>query len=130
MKAEDLGTVARRHTVRLLLQFGSTVTGHEHPHSDVDLGVLFERMPGSLMAEAEVSADLQPLYPGREIDLAVLNRADPLLLQQALARARLLFGSSRDLAELRMYAFKRYVDHRRFLDMERAYVRGRVGAGR
>jgi len=32
-------------------------------------------------------------------------------------------ASPRRLAELKIYAFKRYQDHRRFLDMEREHVR-------
>jgi predicted nucleotidyltransferase len=114
----------------VLIQFGSTATGHMHVRSDVDLGAWFERAPGSLMSEAEVAADLQPHFPGREVDLAVLNHADPLFLKQVFERSRVLFGTPSDVAELRLYAFKRYVDHRRFLDMERAYVRRKVGAER
>jgi predicted nucleotidyltransferase len=34
--------IARRHGVRLLLQYGSTVSGRTHAHSDVDVGVMFE----------------------------------------------------------------------------------------
>jgi hypothetical protein len=34
----------------------------------------------------------------------------------------LLHGSPRRLHELKMYAFKRYQDHRRYLAMERDYV--------
>lgn len=66
---------------------------------------------------------LQRLFPGREVDLVVLNRADPLLLKQVLEGCRLLIGSPRQLAELKIYAFRRYQDHRRFLAMERAHVR-------
>jgi hypothetical protein len=39
-------------------------------------------------------------------------------------RCRLLSGSSRRFAEFRIHAFKRYQDHRRYLGLERAYVRG------
>jgi hypothetical protein len=34
----------------------------------------------------------------------------------------LLFGAPRDLHALKMYAFKRYQDHRPYLAMERTYV--------
>ena len=62
------------------------------------------------------------------MDLAVLNHADPLLLKQVVDGCRLLYGAPRALSELRMYAFKRYQDHRRFLAMERDYVRRKVAA--
>jgi len=115
--------VARRHGTALILQFGSTVDGAVHDRSDVDVGVLFDRKRPGLEELAEVHADLQRLFPGQEVDLAVLDRADPLFLHQVLGRCRLLAGSPRRLAELKIYAFKRYQDHRRFLDMEREHVR-------
>jgi hypothetical protein len=33
-----------------------------------------------------------------------------------------VYGDPRALEELKIYAFKRYQDHRRFFAMERAYV--------
>jgi predicted nucleotidyltransferase len=122
MNAPHLGDAARKHGIVLLLQFGSSVTGRVHPSSDVDLGVLLERMPASLDAQLELTADLQALVSGREVDVALLNHADPLFLKQVLEHCRRLSGSPRRLEELKLYAFRRYQDHRRFLDMERRYV--------
>jgi len=69
---------------------------------------------------------------GREVDLALLNHADPLFLKKILERCRLLFGSPQALAELRLHAFRRHQDHRWFLALERPYVRRVLGrmAGR
>jgi predicted nucleotidyltransferase len=123
MDVPSLPEIAGRHQVRLLLQHGSTVSGQVHPNSDLDIAVLFENGHESLSGVAALSTDLQGLYPGREIDLAVINHADPLFLKKILERCELLYGSTRVLAELRMYAFKRYQDHRRFLALEQSYVR-------
>ena len=70
-----------------------------------------------------VLQDLQSLFPGREVDLAVLNHADPLFLKKVTERCQLLTGSPARLQRLQLYAFKRYQDHRRFLALERDYVR-------
>jgi predicted nucleotidyltransferase len=123
MDMPSLPEIAVRRRVRLLLQHGSTVSGQAHPNSDLDIAVLFEDGQESLPAVAAISTDLQGLYPGREIDLAVINHADPLFLEKILERCELLFGSARVLAELRMYAFRRYQDHRRFLALDQSYVR-------
>jgi predicted nucleotidyltransferase len=119
---DKLSAVAHTHGMRLLLQFGSSVTGRLHPQSDMDLAVLLDRAPTSLSAYADLIADLQALFPSCEVDVALVNRADPLFLKKITENCRLIYGSSRQLHELKIYAFKRHQDHRRYLMMERAYV--------
>jgi predicted nucleotidyltransferase len=123
-------SLARKHGIRLLLQFGSTISGHVHVRSDVDVAVLLERAPASLHEYGALATDLQDCFPGRELDLAIVNRANPLFLKQIVDGSRLLYGSPRVFAELRMYAFKRYQDRRRFLAMEREHVRRTIAAAR
>ena len=83
MEARSLEEIGRAHGVVLLLQFGSTVSGRrQHPRSDVDLAVLLHSPSPSLTTLSELSSDLRPFYPGREIDLAVINRADPFFLKK------------------------------------------------
>ena len=57
-------------------------------------------------------------HAGSDLDLAVLLNHAP-----ASADAYLALAALRDL---RLYGFKRYQDHRRFLAMERDYVRRKV----
>ena len=122
------GDIARRHGLALVVQFGSTVSGTVHEKSDVDVAVLFDRAPPGFAELADITHELQSLFPGRELDLAVLDRADPLFLKQVFDRSRLLAGSPRRYAEMKIYAFRRYQDHRRYLALEREYVR-RATAG-
>jgi predicted nucleotidyltransferase len=120
--------VARRHGIELLLQFGSTVTGKSHARSDLDLGVLLQRVPDSMPEYGALVSDLQSLVADRDVDIAIVNHADPLFLKRIIDGSRLIYGAQARLQELRIYAFKRYQDHRRFLDMEREYVRRAVAA--
>ena len=122
MDKTRLPEIARQHGIVLLLLYGSAVSGPTHARSDVDVAVLLDRSTVPFRSWAELAADLQDLWPGREVDLAFLNRADPLFLRKIMERCRLLYGAPRRLAELKMYAFKRYQDHRRYLALERAYV--------
>ncbi len=128
MDPQRVEAIARKHGIMLLLQFGSSVTGRLHPGSDVDLGVLVERMPDSFSAHADLIGDLQTLVPDREVDVALLNHADPLFLKRITDQCALVFGSPRRLEALKLYAFKRYQDHRRYLDMEREYVDRAIAA--
>ena len=130
MDLERLEGIAQRHGIRLLLQFGSSAEGRIHARSDVDLGVLVECVPESFEAEADLIGDLQSLVPDRDVDVAIINRADPLFLHRITEHAVLLYGSPRRLAELKIYAFKRHQDHRRYFDMEREFVARRLHAAR
>ncbi len=123
-------SLAARHGIVLLLQFGSTVTGKTHPESDLDLAALLGRASVSLKEQIALQGDLESLHPGRPVDLVLLDVADPLLLKKVTETCRLLYGSPRKLHELKILAFKRYQDHRRFLDMERAYVQRMTAASR
>jgi predicted nucleotidyltransferase len=114
---DHLSAVCRTRGIRLILQFGSTVSGRSHPASDIDLAVLLARRPASLDEQVDLVADLQSPLPGREVDVALINGADPLFLKKITEQCRLLYGSPRALSELKIYAFKRYQDHRPFLAM-------------
>jgi len=118
MAGTELDQIAQRHGIRLLLQFGSTVSGQVHERSDVDLGVLL----------GDLDHDLHALFPGRKLDLAILNRADPLFLKQVTDNCRLLHGSEAELRRLKLYAFKRYQDHRKYLDLECRFVSQAIAA--
>jgi predicted nucleotidyltransferase len=128
MDRQQLATVAQKHGIVLAIQFGSSVSGRIHPGSDVDVAVLLERVPESLQAQADLCADLQALVPGRDVDVALINRADPLFLKKMTEDCRLLYGPAARLYELKIYAFKRYQDHRRFLAMEQQYLARKVAA--
>ena len=123
-----LDEIARQHGIELILLFGSSVSGSVHPRSDVDLAVLLDRPSLPLREHAELAGELQRLFPDREVDLAVINRADPLFLKKITERCRLVYGSPRRLAELKLYAFRRYQDHRKYLTLERLYVTRTLGA--
>jgi uncharacterized protein len=114
--------LAMRHRIRLILQFGSTVTGAVHSRSDIDIAILLRDGDVSFETLGEIDEALQQCFSDYEIDLAIINRADPLFLKKIMEQCRLLYGSIRDLQELKIYAFKRYQDHRRFLDLERQYA--------
>ncbi len=94
MSNHEVERLAETFGIRLRLQFGSTVTGQVHPRSDVDLAVLLEHAPVGLEALGRLVHELQRLFPDHEVDLAVLNHADPLFLKKVTERCRLLFAST------------------------------------
>jgi predicted nucleotidyltransferase len=129
MDCPPLDSIARQHGALLVLQHGSTVAGTAHRGSDFDVAILLDHFP-TTEAYLSLIADLQAAFPGRELDVVLLNRADPLLLKRVTERCVLLYGSAARLRDLKLYAFKRYQDHRRYLAFEREYVRRKVASAR
>ena len=128
MDANEVARIAEAHGVVLLLQFGSSVTGKDHARSDLDLAALLDPPRLSLRDRAALLHDLQTLFPDREVDLAVVNHADPLFLKKIMESCRLLYGDPRRLQRLKIYAFKRYHDHGKYFEMERRYVARNLAA--
>lgn len=122
--SEKLAEATRRHGIRLLVAFGSHVTGRTHRASDLDVAVVLE---GADEADTvELWADLQAAFPGREVDIVWLHRSCPLLAWEALRRARLLVGDPRDLVRYRTYAWRRFVEYAPFFELEARSVRRRL----
>jgi len=119
---EDLKDIAQKHGIVLVLKFGSSVTGRMHLRSDVDLAILLDRSTITLQEHAELLQSLQPLFPDRELDLALINHADPLFLKKITDNCELLLGPPERLQALKLYAFKRYQDHRRYFELERQFA--------
>src|SRR5437016_658919 len=65
-----LAALCRRHHIRRLSLFGSTLKGTARPNSDVDLLVEFEpTAKPSLLTMAEIELELSTLLEGRRVDL-------------------------------------------------------------
>jgi predicted nucleotidyltransferase len=67
---EALGELCRRHRIKRLSLFGSTLKGTARSDSDIDLLVEFERgaIPG-LLGMARIEIELSELLGGKKVDL-------------------------------------------------------------
>lgn len=102
--------------VRLVVVFGSAARGSDRPDSDLDVAVLFDGgvpLPGEAAApfDARREAAARALRAGREIDLVVLDEADPLLLREVALDGRPVYEQEPGaFEEFRLRAIKRYLD--------------------
>lgn len=122
IQLRQLEQLASRYQLDLVILFGSIVSGREHAGSDLDIAVRHAVQIMPYKEYADLSRDLHETFPGRKVDLSFINHADPLFLKKITENCRLLYGDPAKLRDLKLYAFKRYQDHRRFLDMERDFV--------
>jgi len=114
--------IAKKYKIKLLLMFGSQVNKKTHRLSDFDIGVLFEKNQFSFEKYSRLLNGLQEIFPEKEIDLAIINNADPLFLAKILENCQLFFGKKRDLNELKLYSFHQFCDYQKYFNLEEKFA--------
>lgn len=117
-KEQKLNTakITKKHKLKLVIIFGSFASGKNRKDSDLDLGVISEKEI-SFEKQIVLTNELSQIFK-KNIDLSVLNRANPLLLFEASRNAILLYGSQKDFFEFRLRAFHAYNDYQPFFKLE------------
>ncbi len=125
----QLKSIAKRYGLRLMILFGSQVSGYIHPESDVDIAVWTER-PLSAAQRTQLWIDLSNRFQS-EIDLTVLNHAEPLLLHQVATSGRLLYEDRHGAwLDFKGYAFRYYQDSKKLRDDLTRYLRRELRGAR
>lgn len=92
--APRLDDFCRRHRIRRLSLFGSTLRGTALPDSDVDLLVEFEsgQEPG-LIALSAMELELSAFFDGRKIDLRTANDLSHYFREEVQRTAELRYAA-------------------------------------
>ena len=120
---ETLPEVCERFGVTLVVMFGSRTKGTARPDSDVDMGVWLA-VP-NITAERELDLIRALVLATREgnLDVVVLNHADPLLGYHVVRDGVLLYEREPGAFDwYKLCAWKRYLDTEKFRQLESEYV--------
>lgn len=95
---------------------GSVATGTTRKDSDADIAVLLQEKPAdSIETTLAIHEAIRGLFPERELDVAILNEASPLLRQIVASTGMLLYARSPDdtlrfeLRAMHDYEYSRHV---------------------
>lgn len=115
-QTEAVAAVAQASGIDLVILFGSAARGRLKAESDVDIAVRFAAGRPGFEAEASVASQLQAvLNAPRELDLAVLNQASPMLLAEVAGDGIPLFTSSSEAwPRFWIYARRRFEDTEKY----------------
>src|SRR5512139_2557306 len=107
---EKLAPLFKERDLRLILLFGSALTGAVHKKSDIDLAFLFDR-PVDILS---ITNSVIRLLHTDKVDVIDLKHASPLLKYSVAEKGRLLYEKSPGMFfEFYSLAFKEYVDTRK-----------------
>jgi predicted nucleotidyltransferase len=110
---EVLKPIVQKFGIRLIVLFGSVVRGATHAESDIDLGVLTSR-PLTFNQRLKLWGALSPLF-NIEVDLVVLNHANPVLAFEVASTGDLLFENKPNTWDnWKSFSFRQYWDTEKF----------------
>lgn len=107
---QRINVLAKKYQLKLILLFGSRVTGKTHKESDFDVAYLPEK---NLSFDEETDINLQfiGIFSHDRIDTVDLRKASPLLLYGIFKNCQVLFAED-DLIfyRYRVYILKKYIE--------------------
>ena len=109
--------------IELIVLFGSSARGAEHPGSDVDLAVKMKK--GRAASKLDLIYHLGGLVGDREVDLVVQSLdTDPVLLFEIYSSGKPLYEERQDLFEdERLRACKLYYDTEKIRRLQSEFLR-------
>lgn len=115
---QKIEEIAKKYGLKLVLLFGSRVSGRIHKESDFDVAYLPEK---NLSFDDEIDVNLQFtfIFPQERyrVDTVDMRKAPPLLLFGIFRECQILFKKD-DLIfpTHRAYAYKKYIEAKPFLE--------------
>ncbi|MBI3163726.1 MAG: nucleotidyltransferase domain-containing protein [Chloroflexi bacterium] len=124
---KQLQPIAKKYGLRFIVLFGSTARGRTHAESDIDVGVYVER-PITFNKRLRLWLELCKAF-NAEIDLAVLNHAEPVFGALVSRDGKLLYeGKKYAWRNWRSYKIRQYWDTKKFRDDLERYLSRRIKA--
>jgi len=106
---ENLEEFALKHENFLLVfLFGSAARGFSTDESDVDIAIMFERVPD--LFELNDLREQLSRCAGKEVDLITLNTASPIIKMQVLRYGLLIKKDERDYNDFFVSTVREYSD--------------------
>lgn len=120
LKTPDFIEIIRCQSVSLFYLFGSQASGATSPLSDVDCAVLFARsVPVETYGDRQIRliGDISRRLRRDDIDLVVLNTADPVVGFNVLAGELLFIESDEERINFEVKTRREYFDTKRIRDI-------------
>ena len=128
-KKKMLGELANKYELKLIILFGSQVSGRTHKESDYDVAFLSEKEL-SLEKESGFMYGLMPILKIRDerlVNIVDMKTVGPLMLYSITNKGQVLFERKPSLfLSLKLYAWKVFIDTQSFRNNYFRIVKERV----
>lgn len=122
LNQSKLEEIAIFHKITLIVLFGSHVSGEVSNDSDIDLGILFDKLPSNAKEE-KVLEDFIHLLQTNRLDIVVLNHASPLLLFQVATKGKPIYEKNKgNFLRFSITAYKKYWESTKFRKLKEVFL--------
>jgi len=116
-KKEQIGKIAKKYGLDMIVLFGSQATGQTHAKSDVDFGYTSSQHLES-ETRFKIQNELSDFLHREDIEFVDLRRISPVMKKIVADEGVVLYERAQGMFVLfRMYAFKLYVETRPLRDL-------------
>ena len=117
----ELMKIVKEYDLMLLFTFGSFGTERFDHNSDIDVGYIAKNTL-NLKEEINLLTDLVFYFKQDRIDLVNMNKATPLLLFEAVNKAKVLYEKDDSFLRFKIKAFARYAETKFLRVMRRDFL--------
>ncbi|MEI6587338.1 MAG: nucleotidyltransferase domain-containing protein [Candidatus Moraniibacteriota bacterium] len=124
INVEKFKELAQKYDLKLLLLFGSQVSGKTHPMSDFDFGFVSKKEL-SYGTMGGLSVDLSRLVE-KEADVVDLKNAGPLLKYEITKNNKILYDAKNEYEYFFVIAMREYFEAKRLFEMRDRMVANKI----
>lgn len=122
----DLQKLAKKYKLNFMVLFGSVSKGKTHAESDIDIAVDVKTKM-SLSRELALRSALFKIFK-KEIDLAFIKEASPLLLREIASEGKFLCGNRQKFRNFRVIAMMRFIDFGHYFALREKTLRQTISS--
>lgn len=123
MIVDNMDGLIEVYGIRLIYIFGSYAKGNNNEKSDVDIAVLLNN-DYNPMDKLELIGELTSVLRREDIDLVILNSANPVLRHQVIKYGKLIYMENEDVkVDFEVKVLKEYMDMEPFRKVQMAGIK-------
>lgn len=123
MIVDNMDRLIEAYGIRLIYIFGSYAKGNNNEKSDIDIAVLLNN-DYNPMDKLELIGELTSVLRREDIDLVILNSANPVLRHQVIKYGKLIYMENEDVkVDFEVKVLKEYMDMEPFRKVQMAGIK-------
>lgn len=117
-----LDMIVSFYNIKLLYVFGSYAKNKNNKKSDLDIAVLLDSQYDPII-KLNIIGDLVEIFNREDIDLVILNNANPVLRHQIIKHGKVLYMDSEETkVNFEVKSLKEYMDMEHFRKTQMKYI--------